>query len=70
MIISILNNSRNAQKSHYPKEDVEKWFAEIGAFLASHADDNDDAKKLYWNFVQAREACYPILYPEGFASLL
>lgn len=53
-------------KSCYSPEDIEKWFAAAGAFLAAHADDGEEINEIYWNFVKAREACYPIIYPELF----
>ena len=65
MIISILADNSHQSPPCYSLEDIELCFAKIGAFLSAHAND-DETREIYWQFVKARQACYPIIYPEKF----
>ena len=66
MIVSILDDSKRVPPC-YSQEDIEKCFAKIGAFLSSHAND-DNTREIYWDFVKFRESCYPIIYPDQFRN--
>lgn len=66
MIVSILDGSKR-EPPQYSPEDIEECFSKIGAYLSAHAND-DETRKIYWQFVKTREACYPIIYPEKFLN--